>query len=490
MTRKIILIFIICLTYFDNQAQLYKVPTFQINESDGIYCSNDSKFLAPMVQAIQDKLDLYKYGKQLDSTILYKSLEAITTNDLTYTVYTLINSNAKLKPMFIFAHGGAFVTGSRKSKSIKFLAIELAKKGFMAASIDYRHYLIKTWDLLEASYITMQDGNPAIKFFKANENRFGIDSSRVFISGISAGATLSLHCGRVDRSDTGLKTFEGFDQKYGRYNCTGNNFNISNNIRGVINIVGRTTDPNIIDSELPTLHIYCAQDSVLPANSGIPLLNASAISGVFLKSLIGKILPMLNRPEVFGPEYLKNNLTLIEHSFIEISSMMGESCTHSVIISDDGTPKASGIKKLEETYIWLTGRLGPRLHNKLNYNLSLNNWSGYRLLDPSHDEIKSIVMSSTNFQYRLCENNAVELFTSTPGQYTVTVTAINDLGLQNLKTYSFSSSSNADTNSKNKFYSFKKFKLYSGLTYNNFDYWNYLLSRIKIEIGGKFYLLN
>ncbi len=99
-------------------------------------------------------------------------------------------------------------------------------------------------------------------------------------------------------------------------------------------------------------------------------------------------------------------------------------------------------------------------------------------------------MSSTNFQYRLCKNNAVELFTSTPGQYTVTFTAINDLGLQNLKTYSFSSSLNADTNSKNKFYSFNKFKLYSGLTYNNFDYWNYLRSRIKIEIGGKFYLLN
>jgi hypothetical protein len=411
--------------------QLSKIPTFQISENEGIYCTIDKSWLEPTVQAIQDRLDLHKYGHQLNRTLLYETLEKITTNDLSYTLYSPINSSSQMKPLVIFAHGGAFVTGSRKSKAIKFLAEELAKRGFVTASIEYRLSLLRTWDLLEAGYVGMQDGNAAIKYFKSNAQKLGIDTSRIFIAGISAGGTIALHSGHVDRKDTNQTSFQGLDDKYGCYNCTGGHFNFTTKVKGVINIVGGTSEPKILDTNIPTLHIYCDQDSVLPSNRGVPLHHAGALGGGIIKNIISNLLPFLKRPEVFGPDYFKNDLKITSHDYIEMSSLMNDACSHSVIVADNGIPKNSGIKILEEIYLWLNKNLVPTFNNTASSpSLAINSWSRYKILSRAQDKIERINTNDNGLLYKIIDNHNVDFFTKKHGNYNVEITAINDLGLK------------------------------------------------------------
>lgn len=420
--------------------QLSKIPTFQITEREGIYCTIDKKWLEPTVQAIQDRLDLHKYGQKLNKTVLYEALEKVTSSDLSYTLYSPDNSASQAKPLIIFVHGGAFVTGSRKSKSIKFLAEEMAKRGFMTASIEYRLSLIRTWDLLEAGYIGMQDGNAAIKYFKANAKTLGIDTSRIFIAGISAGGTVALHCGHVDNNDVMLNSFQGLNNKYGCYNCTGGNFNNSNNVRGVINIVGGTSEPKILDSNMPTLHIYCNQDSVLPSNKGIPLFHASALGNGMIKNIIASLLPFLKRPEVFGPDYFKNDLNIQSHDYIEVSSMMNDACSHSMIVADNGIPKSSGIKILEEIYLWLNKHLAPTFIKTASPPFKINSWNRYKVLSSPQDKIESVTPLSQNVEYKVVDAHNVNIFVAQPGIYEVKINASNDLGLKSEQTLKINAS--------------------------------------------------
>lgn len=432
-------ILLVCLHSSPIIGQLSKIPTFQIRENEGIYCTIDKSWLEPTVQAIHDRLDLHKYGHQLNRTLLYETLEKITTNDLSYTLYSPVNSSSKMKPLVIFAHGGAFVTGSRKSKAIKFLAEELAKRGFVTASIEYRLALIRTWDLLEAGYIGMQDGNAAIKYFKSNAQKLGIDTSRIFIAGISAGGTIALHSGHVDKNDTNLATFQGLDNKFGCYNCTGGHFNFTTKVKGVINIVGGTSEPKILDANVPTLHIYCDQDSVLPANRGVPLHHAGALGGGIIKNIISNLLPFLKRPEVFGPDYFKNDLKMTSHDYIEISSLMNDACSHSVIVADNGIPKNSGIKVLEVIYLWLNRNLLPSFNNTASPPLVINSWGRYKVLSSAQDKIERINTIDNGLQYKIIDNHYVDFFTGKPGNYGLEITAVNDLGLKASQTLTINS---------------------------------------------------
>src|SRR5690606_17215417 len=53
-------------------------------------------------------------------------------------IYMPPKLSSKRYPLFIAAHGGAFIKGSRKDKSIMLLCQELARHGIIAAAIDYR----------------------------------------------------------------------------------------------------------------------------------------------------------------------------------------------------------------------------------------------------------------------------------------------------------------------------------------------------------------
>lgn len=110
-----------------------------------------------------------------------------------------INSNVAKKPLFIYVHGGGFSSGNR-SDGFAFCKY-LAGKGFVAATISYTLYMKdKSFscdgilsEKIKAIRYGVNDLWLATGYFIDHQKDFGIDTSKIFIGGCSAGAETVLH---------------------------------------------------------------------------------------------------------------------------------------------------------------------------------------------------------------------------------------------------------------------------------------------------------
>lgn len=92
--------------------------------------------------------------------------------------------NRKDRPAIIFVHGGGWIEGDRTQ--LKGYGILLARLGFVCMCCSYRLSDEAIWPA------QIQDVNCAIRYFRANSKDLGVDSSRIGVSGNSAGAHLAL----------------------------------------------------------------------------------------------------------------------------------------------------------------------------------------------------------------------------------------------------------------------------------------------------------
>lgn len=119
------------------------------------------------------------------------------------------------RPMMVLVHGGAWVGGSKEDSNIKFIAREMAKRGWVVASINYRlgthkasnynmyafcntdisqpcGYIADSAEVYRANFRGMQDAKGAIRFMKKRHLQDSTDINQVFITGESAGAFIAL----------------------------------------------------------------------------------------------------------------------------------------------------------------------------------------------------------------------------------------------------------------------------------------------------------
>ncbi len=96
----------------------------------------------------------------------------------------------KTLPAILLIHGGGWRSGDKALQ--RSLAIRLAELGFVAVPIEYRLSP-------EAQYpAAVQDVKEAIRWMKTNAEKYGLDSSRVAVSGSSSGAQLASLVGLSD----------------------------------------------------------------------------------------------------------------------------------------------------------------------------------------------------------------------------------------------------------------------------------------------------
>ncbi len=99
------------------------------------------------------------------------------------------------RPLLIFIHGGGFQNNSKTGSYSSLVCQSFAKRGYVTATIDYRLGVNKSktnTDYAEAMYRAQQDGKAAIRFFRRYADKYGIDTSQVFITGSSAGSKTCL----------------------------------------------------------------------------------------------------------------------------------------------------------------------------------------------------------------------------------------------------------------------------------------------------------
>jgi len=129
----------------------------------------------------------------------------------------LPKGRTKATPAIIFIHGGAWKSGKRSD--MKFYCVKFAEKGYVTATITYRL-------MGEACFpAAVHDVKCAVRWLRANADKYQVDPAHIVASGNSAGGHLSMMIGYSDDSSR-----EG----------SGGNNNVSSRVCAVVNFYGPT----------------------------------------------------------------------------------------------------------------------------------------------------------------------------------------------------------------------------------------------------------
>jgi len=196
--------------------------------------------------------------------------------NLNADIYTPSQDTLSRRPLIIYCHGGNFTTGSRNSAwPVKFCQ-SFAKRGYVAASIDYRLGIGSNGDndVISAQIRAVQDLKAAIRYFKQTAveqgNPYRIDTAQIYVAGEASGAIIALQSGFLTSPDQFseiantdlLSALNGIEGKA--------NSPYSSHIKGVISLSGAILDLNWLNNiNMPLIMIQGTKDISVPYRSGV-----------------------------------------------------------------------------------------------------------------------------------------------------------------------------------------------------------------------------
>ncbi len=171
-------------------------------------------------------------------------------------VYEPENDSLTARPLFVIIHAGGFTSGERNNNSLIYLAENVAKKGYVVASIDYR--LLKNRDFncslpakskLKVYANAAEDLLSALQYLLNYKTSFGIDETKIILFGASAGGETALNI--VYNRELVIKNPESY--KYIKP-------------AAVISISGAILKADLITKEnaVPTVLYHGVNDKVVP----------------------------------------------------------------------------------------------------------------------------------------------------------------------------------------------------------------------------------
>jgi len=124
-------------------------------------------------------------------------------------VYEPVGDALDNRPLVIMCHGGYFLSGDKAAPDMLPLCTDLARMGYVVASINYR-VGIPFGAELEVPYgqallRAIQDVRAAIRWFRKNAdtegNTYRINPEQIFVGGASAGGFMALHLAYMDENE-------------------------------------------------------------------------------------------------------------------------------------------------------------------------------------------------------------------------------------------------------------------------------------------------
>lgn len=217
-------------------------------------------------------------GFDLTSDITYGSNINLQgqNQSLEMDIYEPQGDNFNLRPIIVMEHGGSFVGGSKTQGDITSLAQPLARMGYVVASVEYRLGMEglpfpgpDSSKASESVWRAVADMKAAVRFlYKSaqNGNPYGIDTNRIYIGGVSAGAVSAVHYAYladlsempsyIDTTKAGLG---------GGIEGSSGNPGYSSKVYGVVNICGMIADTAWMDAtEPPIVSLHGTNDQVVP----------------------------------------------------------------------------------------------------------------------------------------------------------------------------------------------------------------------------------
>lgn len=182
--------------------------------------------------------------------------------------YEPTNDTLKLRPLVICIHGGSLTSGARSDMSLN--CIDFAKRGYVSATIDYRLGIESpkgVTTILEALLRGVQDTKAAVRFFRANAAKYGIDTSQIYLEGSSAGSMVAVHYAYWNEDEIPSDVNQA---KWGDIEGTSGNPGYSSAINGIVNYCGGIVNPAWVNpGEAPIASIDGLEDTIVPQDSGV-----------------------------------------------------------------------------------------------------------------------------------------------------------------------------------------------------------------------------
>ena len=215
-------------------------------------------------------VDTLRYRDIVFSRVKIDSVVYSTLNGspLYMDIYQPLGDTARRRPLIILAHGGSFMHGNRKSDCLPAMCRDLAQRGFVVASIEYRLTNLLGMASKHNAYASIikavSDGRNSVRWFindAAHGNTFGINPDNIFFGGSSAGAILAEHLAYLD----GVSKCSPALGKAAKTCLADTDALPPNAIRGCISLAGAVLDTNLICTGGPALlHIQGDADHVVP----------------------------------------------------------------------------------------------------------------------------------------------------------------------------------------------------------------------------------
>ncbi len=202
-----------------------------------------------------------------------------TTQSLTMDVYSPVvdDSTAQQRPLLLLLHGGGFYVGDKQDSCIRALCRYFAQTGYVAVSANYRMGFLPTKGEIErAGYMALQDAHAAMRYLVDHRDQFGIDTSRLFVGGASAGAITALNLAFM-RDDNSPKAATGNGQRnLGSIASSGNSSKATFTIKGVANMWGAVNNLGLLEnSKTAIVSFHGDADQVVPYDNGFPFSDIS-----------------------------------------------------------------------------------------------------------------------------------------------------------------------------------------------------------------------
>ncbi|UYZ57777.1 alpha/beta hydrolase [Hymenobacter latericus] len=195
-----------------------------------------------------------------------------TTQTLRLDLYEPTNDTVRRRPLIVFAHEGAFLTGNRDDAFMAAICTRLAQLGYVAASIDYRtgFFPLDSLNVGQAALRATQDMRAAIRFFRrdaATVRQYRVHPGYIFAAGSSAGGFMALQVGYLDKPAE-VPSYINLNQLGGLEGNSGNP-GYSSRVAGVVNLCGALGSLSWLEpGNVPLCSVHGTADGVVPYGVG------------------------------------------------------------------------------------------------------------------------------------------------------------------------------------------------------------------------------
>jgi hypothetical protein len=200
------------------------------------------------------------------------------SQNLLMDVYEPDGDIATDRALVILVHGGSFIGGDKTADDVLPMSYALAKMGYVVASINYRLGMKNfpspgpdSTDATEAVMRAVQDARAAVRYFRkdfvTNGNSFGIDTSNIYMVGVSAGGFVALQSAYMDMMSefpTYIDT-TGEPGLHGGLEGLSGNPGYSSEVKAIVNICGAIGDTTWMQpGDEPLLSFHGTNDGTVP----------------------------------------------------------------------------------------------------------------------------------------------------------------------------------------------------------------------------------